>query len=221
MHGNARRRDHWPAVAGSRAGGFTVLEVLVVIAIITILVTAVFPRVQRWIDQADATRSAVDLASIRTAIQVFEVNVRREPGLLTQLTRPITATDLDLEGVPYGSATGRWKGPYLDRILPDVGIADPVFELSSGGSVANEIVCFDLETAEYGCGPDTVIAVLVDNVLGSDFELINDVIDGDDEPTGTAVGQSRSTGKLQYVGEGVSHSLTIGTLIYLITPFAD
>lgn len=213
-----------PARAGRRraCGGFTILELLVALVISAVLAVAVFPRVARWIEQADATRSAADLTALRTGIQAFEVNVRRHPSRLSHLTTPITASDVDLDGLAYGSsAAGRWKGPYLSTMLPDVALSEPVLHLPSGGTIANEVVCFDPGSGEYGCGPNTVIAVITDGVRGSDFELINDVVDGDDEPTGsTGAGQSRTAGKLQYIGDGVSLSLTIGTMIYIITPYA-
>lgn len=221
-----RRREIRPLPTGcgrpSARPGFTILELLVALVISAILAVAVFPRVERWIAQADATRSAADLTALRTGLQAFEVNVRRHPSRLSHLTTPITTTDVDLDGSAYGSsAAGRWKGPYVSRMLPDVALSEPVLELTSGGTLANEVVCFDPVTAEYGCGPNTVIAIITDDVRGSDFELINDVIDGDDEPTGsTGAGMSRTAGRLQYIGDGVSLSLTVGTMIYIIGPYA-
>ena len=88
--------------------GFTLLELVVVMAILTLLAGAALPVASRAIDRAArrATRAELDL--IGQATVEFVRDTLQAPETLADLVRP---------GTP--SVQG-WSGPYLSR-----GMADP------------------------------------------------------------------------------------------------
>ena len=85
------------------AGGFTLVELLVVLAILTLLAGLVGPRVLGQLGGAKAKSAGVQIADIDKALELFKLDVGRFPtneeGLNALNARPSTATG--------------WSGPYL------------------------------------------------------------------------------------------------------------
>lgn len=86
-----------------RSAGFTLVELLVVLAILTLLVGLVGPRVLGQLGGAKSKTAAVQIADIEKSLELFKLDVGRFPtkqeGLDALVTRP---------GVVSG-----WNGPYL------------------------------------------------------------------------------------------------------------
>jgi general secretion pathway protein G len=97
----------------ARASGFTLIEMLVVIAIIAVLAAVVAPEIFRNLGDANvnAARSQVEVFGL--ALDQYRLDTRAYPtteqGLAALRVTP-----------PAGSAPG-WRGPYLKRPVP----ADP------------------------------------------------------------------------------------------------
>ncbi len=83
--------------------GFTLIELLVVLAILTLLAGLVGPRVLNQLGGAKSKSTAVQIADIDKALEIYKLDVGRYPtneeGLSALMKRP-------------GSANG-WAGPYL------------------------------------------------------------------------------------------------------------
>ena len=97
----------------SRAAGFTLIEVLVVIVILGILAAVVIPRVMDQPDRARETKARSDINSIVTALEMYRLDNFSYPstdqGLQALVERP--------GGLP---AAPNWKeGGYLDRVPTD------------------------------------------------------------------------------------------------------
>lgn len=93
--------------------GFTLIEVMVVIAIIGILATLIVPRIMGRPDQARVTAAKHDIGTITQALKLYRLDIGRYPsseqGLNALVIRPGT------EPVPQN-----WKaGGYLDMMPKD------------------------------------------------------------------------------------------------------
>jgi general secretion pathway protein G len=89
-------------------GGFTLLEVLVVMVILGILMSYVGPKVFGRVGQARVQKATSDFRSIETALKIYRLDNYRYPGKLQDLVRK------------PGSGAQNWKsGGYLDRLPKD------------------------------------------------------------------------------------------------------
>ena len=98
----------------SRAHGFTLLEMLVVLVIIGLLAGLVGPRLFSKVDQSKVQTAQTQIKLLRGAVENVRLDIGRYPTLeegLRLLTEPPTDPAL----------AARWRGPYLDDALP----ADP------------------------------------------------------------------------------------------------
>ena len=90
--------------------GFTLVEILLVVAIIGMLAAMVFPRLVGRTQQAKISRAKADIASIGLALDLHELDLGRYPASLEELTSREAPSDL-------GSGV-QWNGPYLKKRLP-------------------------------------------------------------------------------------------------------
>jgi general secretion pathway protein G len=122
----------WPGAAGSRwssvvvrAGGFTLIEVLVVVVILGILAAVVVPRFFDKPGEARQARAKADVQALVTALNLYR---------LDNFVYPSTEQGLQsLVQKPSGEPQARnWKaGGYVDRLPKDPWQRDYVF-LSPG-----------------------------------------------------------------------------------------
>ena len=107
--GQAPARGRLPSA--SRAVGFTLIEVLVVVAILGILAAIVVPRIMDRPDEARRVAAKQDVASIVQALKLYRLDNGNYPtteqGLGALSQRPTT------NPVP-----NNWK-PYLERLPKD------------------------------------------------------------------------------------------------------
>ncbi len=88
--------------------GFSLIEILIVVAIMGLLVGLVGPNVMRQFENSKAKTAYVQIQSLRTALDVFMTDVGRYP-----------AEGEGLAVLVAGSGLAGWAGPYLkDGRLP-------------------------------------------------------------------------------------------------------
>lgn len=84
-------------------GGFTLVELLVVLAILTLLAGLVGPRLLGQLGGAKSKTAAVQISDLEKALEIYKLDVGRFPttneGLEALVKRPGTV--------------GGWNGPYL------------------------------------------------------------------------------------------------------------
>jgi general secretion pathway protein G len=121
--------------SANRAVGFTLIEILVVVAILGILAAIVVPRIMDRPDEAKRVAAKADIGAIVQALKLFRLDNGFYPstdqGLSALVQRPTTTP------VP-----GNWKqGGYLERLPKDPWGSDYQY-LSPG--VRGEIDVFSL-----------------------------------------------------------------------------
>jgi general secretion pathway protein G len=112
--------------AARPAQGFTLLEMLIVLAIIGLLVGLVGPRLLERLDTSKVTTTETQIHMLRTALDTMRLDIGRYPSTeegLALLMNPPTDPDL----------RARWRGPYLEDALPNDAWGHP-FNYASTGS---------------------------------------------------------------------------------------
>jgi general secretion pathway protein G len=92
--------------------GVTLLEVMIVLAVIALIVGFGAPRLMESFGRAKSQAAEVAMANLKGAVQLFYIDTGRYPTTDEGLSALITAPS-DVAG---------WKGPYLDG---DADLADP------------------------------------------------------------------------------------------------
>lgn len=89
--------------------GFTLIEILIVVAIIGLLMAFLAPRFLGKREQATAQIAQLGLRQVQDAINLYRLNTGRYPEQL-----------IDLVEQPQDVSTAKkWQGPYVDDIPED------------------------------------------------------------------------------------------------------
>jgi general secretion pathway protein G len=128
-NGEAARR--WRAAPAVRASGFTLIELVVVIAILLTIAAIAIPSYLAAVDQAKIARAVGDIRTIGNAVLAYELINQRYPNTLDQTDY---GTTLDPWGHPYqylNFANTKGKGKMRkDRFLVPI---NSFFDLYSMG----------------------------------------------------------------------------------------
>lgn len=106
-------------------GGFTLIEMLVIIAIIAVLAAVVAPEVFRNVSDANAGAARQQIELFSTALDGYRLDNHTYPtteqGLAALRTEPAA-----------GEKPRNWRGPYLRRAIPNDPWGRPYVYLSPG-----------------------------------------------------------------------------------------
>lgn len=131
-----------------RKRGFTLLELLVVVAVLGLLAAFVAPRYFGQLTKSEESIARAQIKSITDAIDAFRIDEGRFPtaeeGLKVLLQAP--------------GSDPRWRGPYLRKSLP----LDPwghayVYKPPASGSEDFQVVSFGRDGKPGGEGMDADI----------------------------------------------------------------
>ena len=130
-----------------RIRAFTLIEVMVVIAILAVLAALIVPKVMSRPDEARVVAARQDIASLLQALKLYRLDNLRYPtteqGLAALVTRPTLAP-----------APPNWKpGGYLER-LPRDPWGNPYQYLSPGLRGEVDVFSFGADNAPGGEGFD-------------------------------------------------------------------
>ena len=85
--------------------GFTLLELLVVLAILGVLATMAVPRVLAYLGSAKSDAAAVQIERLGTTLDLFRLDVGRYPSVEEGLTALVERP----------GSLERWNGPYVKK----------------------------------------------------------------------------------------------------------
>jgi len=135
-------------------GGFTLIEILVVIILIAVIGSVVAPNVFRHVASAKITTAEAQLRALEAALDAYRLDVGRYPstddGLSALEQRPAD---------PTGSAN--WRGPYLRQAVPTDpwGARYQYRSPSPEGGIGYDLFSFGADGNPGGEGDDSDISV--------------------------------------------------------------
>jgi general secretion pathway protein G len=91
--------------------GFTLIELMVVLAIIGVLAALIVPNVMGRADDARVTAARTDVANVMQALKLYRLDNQRYPTAEQGLTALVTKPSA-------GPVPSNWK-PYLDKLPND------------------------------------------------------------------------------------------------------
>lgn len=142
--------NRYPTIfAGKREGGFTLLELLVVILIIGLLTGIVAPRFLNQIGRSEVTTAKAQIANFDKAVEAFRIDMGRYPSESEGLNALVTAPASD----------ARWRGPYMKDDIPNDPWGTPyVYHYPSLRGKDFDIVSLGRDRSVGGSGDDADIS---------------------------------------------------------------
>ncbi len=127
--------------------GFTLLELLVVVAIIGLLVGYVAPRYFSQVGKSEVQVARVQIDALEKALDQYRLDTRRYPtaeqGLAVLTARPANEPN--------------WSGPYLRKALPSDPWGKPYVYRTPGQNGEFDILSYGRDGKAGGSGDDADI----------------------------------------------------------------
>jgi general secretion pathway protein G len=135
----------------TRAGGFTLLELLVVIVIIGLLAAYVGPKYFSQLGKSEVTIAKAQIEAFEKSLDTYRLDVGRYPtaeeGLAALMTAP-------------ASAGAKWNGPYLKKGVPPDPWGHPYQYRAPAAKGEYEILSFGRDGQPGGAGDNADISSL-------------------------------------------------------------
>ena len=134
--------------------GYSLLEILVVLAIIATLMTLVAPRLMGNLDKSKKIAAKAQAKTLRLALDSYKLDTGRYPSVNEGLAVLINP--------PTGTSTN-WFGPYLDGDLPNdpwnnAFIYEPPQTDQNGRTTSPKVISLGADNAVGGVGNDEDIS---------------------------------------------------------------
>ena len=136
-----------------RRGGFTLIEILIVVSIIGLLAALIAPRLLGALGQAKRTKAMNDITTLGMAVELYTLNNGRPPTTEQGILALVEKTDI--EPIPQ-----KWQeGGYLkQKFVPKEPWAHEYIYISPGlHDPEFDIMCYGADGVEGGNGADADI----------------------------------------------------------------
>lgn len=139
--------------ARSREAGYSILELLVVLAIIGTLMTLIAPRLIGQVDKSKQVAAKSQAKTLRLALDSFKLDTGRYPS---------EQEGLSVLSAPPVNDNGNWYGPYLEGNLPldpwnNAYIYQPPLAQSNGRLSPPVVISYGADAVPGGSGLDADI----------------------------------------------------------------
>lgn len=165
------------SLASVRRRGFTLVEIVVALAILVLMIAVIVPSMTTRINQAQISTMHTTLDNLLTGITNYQTNVSRYPAGLQQLSWvPTTNRPYDDCGNNILGFASKWRGPYVSVEIDTTSTTDPASPrgVPLGDYVANDTL-FRTPTTSSTPGR---LDIRIYNVASSDWQKLNDAVDG-------------------------------------------
>jgi general secretion pathway protein G len=123
--------------------GFTLIEILVVIAIIALIMSLVGPRVLNYLAESKVKAAKIQIQSFESALDLFNLDTGRYPTTAEGLTALVRSP----------GTIAAWNGPYLKGgVLPDDPWGKAYQYRSPGEHGSYDILSYGSDGQEGGSG---------------------------------------------------------------------
>ena len=126
----------------AKVAGFTLVELLVVLAILTLLVGLVGPRMLNQLGGAKSKKAGVQISDLEKSLELFKLSVGRFPtdeeGLEALVKKPASANGWDGPYLKGGTVPlDPWNNPYKYKRSPN-GAEVEILSLGADGAPGGE-----------------------------------------------------------------------------------
>ena len=129
----------------SAKAGYSLLEILIVLAIIALIAALVGPRLFAQFDKSKVTAARVQVKSLESAVETMRLDIGRYPT---------AAEGLGLLDAAPGEGVANWSGPYLAGGLPKDPWGHPyVYVAPTGEGAEPKVVSYGADGRPGGSGP--------------------------------------------------------------------
>jgi prepilin-type N-terminal cleavage/methylation domain-containing protein len=161
--------------------GFTLIEIMVAVAIIAIMASVVAPNLVSWIDTQRVASAKASLDSLEAGVRRFRANILKYPSALNHLTDPIsTNSQTSCTAQNYvNSGSTRWaaSGPFFSKPI-----------LTSGQYIvigtANNTLVRSPSTTGGTNGPFGTLAINAPNLRTDDIDALELLYEAANSSTG-------------------------------------
>jgi len=141
--GADHRREHHRGGPQENEAGFTLVEMLVVIAIIGLIMGLIGPRVLNYLSESKVKAARIQLQSFQSALDLYYLDAGRFPSTAEGLTALVRATP----------GVAAWNGPYLKGgNVPNDPWNHPYVYRAPGDHGPYDIVSYGSDGQEGGSG---------------------------------------------------------------------
>jgi len=187
-----------------RQRGFTMIEMIGVLAVIAILASIVAPKIFDAIRDAKVNTFASNIQAVQTAAASYYKDVGVLPGSAGQLLSSAATVTPTLTA----AQTTAWKGPYLDKSVADMFSSLPLTSVALVAEVPAATANFDIDgdgTGDYS-SKSSVGQLRFVGMTVADAKAVSDAMDGDGSKTGSA-----AIGKWYNMERFLSDTYTLAT----------